>query len=582
MNRRGYLPLALVIPALLWGCAGTPTEPVPWQQVRAEIPAGMARLYVAIRPSSGAAGAQLYINDEFAAWMREAGCSTYVVAAGRIQILSKSTDPINRLLWGKSELSLDVAPGDIVFVDVKTGFFGSPELQRVDTVLGEQLIQKIGNCVRRPFDVTSPVEAVNLVSEALDTIEHYYVDEVESQSVLNGCLVALPTDPAASAEAAASGNSASKKLETALARVPVADLQKVTDACVSAMVKKLDPHSMYFKRSETQGARRRGESAMAGVGLELTSTPDGPRIIGVTDGSPAELVGLGRADLLVAVGDVDLRGRPLEDVIEALRGAPDSSVSLAIIRAGQSEPMRFDLKRKILSPVLVHGRLVEPDVAYLQLAQLGATTPDQLIALVSELRKDNNHALAGLILDLRWCPGGLLITAGAVATVLLPSGSVVAETKGRSSGLSTTLRAEPKDYASLMHASFASLPDELKSVPIVVLVGPKTAAGAEIIAAALRHHRHALLVGASTAGVNRVQVIFGLPHEASLKLTTQRIYLADGKPLEESGLAADVAVDPPSLPKDALPPPTGLSLKEVDPVSDPELRRAISILKGPH
>jgi C-terminal processing protease CtpA/Prc len=118
------------------------------------------------------------------------------------------------------------------------------------------------------------------------------------------------------------------------------------------MVKQLDSHSKYVKRSEIRGARHRGESPVAGVGLELASTPEGPRIIGVIDGSPSALAGLARGDLLVAVGDAQLRDRPLSDVI-------------------------------------------------------------------------------GLIVDLRWCPGGLLVTAGAVATVLVPPGSLIAETQGQ-------------------------------------------------------------------------------------------------------------------------------------------------------
>ena len=80
------------------------------------------------------------------------------------------------------------------------------------------------------------------------------------------------------------------------------------------------------------------------------------------------------------------------------------------------------------------------------------------------------------------------------------------------------------------------------AMPIVMLVNDKTASGSEIIAAALRQGRHAIIMGSHTAGAGLVATEIALGELGSIRLSTGRIILASGQALGADGLAPDVAL----------------------------------------
>ena len=196
-----------------------------------------------------------------------------------------------------------------------------------------------------------------------------------------------------------------------------------------------------------------------------------------------------------------------------LRGDPGSTVSLTIERPATGMTKTFILTRAIIQMEMVkdlNGRKIFPvdenQIGYVRITQFGEKTGDELQAALDRLKQEH---LKGLILDLRWNPGGLLDQAVEVCQKFLPAGQLVVSTEGRH-----TLE---KYYA---HGSG----DELKNIPIVVLVNLGSASAAEIVTGCLQDLHRAVVLGEKTFGKGSVQTIFPLDDGSALKLTVAKYY----------------------------------------------------------
>jgi carboxyl-terminal processing protease len=325
-------------------------------------------------------------------------------------------------------------------------------------------------------------------------------------------------------------------------------MDSAADSCIRGMVASLGGRSTFLDRYDFDDLAGRG-GAPGAIGLNLKLAPEGAKILGAIEGAPADSADITPGDLLTAIDEVDLRGRTLTEVVHLLRGDVGSSVTITIRREGLAEPLRLTLTRQKIHVRAFDGRLLEAGFVLLKTSQLNNSTAGELVQTVARLRRENNAPILGIVLDLRQCSGGLLHESIAVSAAFLPRGTLVTETKGRISDSNRRYSADAKDYVR-GHARdpFADLPPELKSAPLVVLIGPTTAAGAEIVASALKDNQRATLVGQRSFGEGTIETIIPLRAGGALKLTTARVYRPNGEELQGKGLEPDVVVEEPAQP----------------------------------
>jgi hypothetical protein len=144
------LVLVFLAGFLVTGCANSPrvSEEIPWQQVKAEIPAGKALVYV-VRPFSNAAAGNKYsirINGTHIVDMKTGTYFSYLAPAGEVHISAETVPNILNLglalaFMGKPELTSKAGPGEIVFINVEVAFSGGPKLTSVESGLGERLVK---------------------------------------------------------------------------------------------------------------------------------------------------------------------------------------------------------------------------------------------------------------------------------------------------------------------------------------------------------------------------------------------------------------------------------------------------------
>jgi carboxyl-terminal processing protease len=208
-----------------------------------------------------------------------------------------------------------------------------------------------------------------------------------------------------------------------------------------------------------------------------------------------------------------------------LRGPVGTDVVLTIRQAESAEVRSVRITREMILIQSVKFQRVGDSHGYIRIAQLDEKSGADVGRALASLQSDG--AIKGLVLDLRNSPGGLLLQATKVADVFVDDG-VIVRTKGRTDGDDEVFHAHRDG--------------DFDQVPVVVLVNRGTAAGSEIVAAALRDNRRSLLVGTPTSGTGTIRTILPLGNRAALSFTTSRAYSPTGSSLD-LGLQPDETIE---------------------------------------
>jgi carboxyl-terminal processing protease len=338
------------------------------------------------------------------------------------------------------------------------------------------------------------------------------------------------------------------------------------------------------------------------LGIEITIRNNVLTVVSPIEDTPAYRAGIKPGDQIIKIDEEFTKDMPLTEAVRRMRGAPGTKVRLTIRREGAMKPIELTLTREIIKIQSVKARMLDKGYAYVRITQFQERTDDDLQKALAKLEQENGGALSGLILDLRNNPGGLLTQAIKVADEFIDSGLVV-YTDGR-------LESQKQKY-------FAHKQGSHTDFPMIVLVNAGSASASEIVAGALQDHRRALVLGTQTFGKGSVQTILPLEENSAIRLTTARYYTPNGRSIQATGITPDIVLEnPPSLalagtqpslprireenlprhlraPKEKQPPssdeeefeeeqptPEELQVKEGELGKDPQLDRALELLKS--
>ncbi len=324
---------------------------------------------------------------------------------------------------------------------------------------------------------------------------------------------------------------------------PIDDAKLVSGA-VNGVLRSLDPHSAYLDAEAFRELYNDNRGDYGGLGLEVAMQEGGVKVATVVEGGPAARAGMRAGDVIVAVDGGSVQGQSLEQVIGHVRGERGTQVDLTVARGGEGETRAFTLTRE-----LIHGRsvwvsLIEPGYAYVRTSQFQVPTPESLVAELTRVLNQDHGRVAGIVLDLRDNPGGLLSAAVGVSAVFLPAGAPVVFTEGMAKGAKMRLFAQREDYlryGAIDH--LRSVPPELKTLPLVVLVNGGSASAAEIVAGALQDNQRATVLGTHTYGKGSVQVVIPFGDGTGMKLTTAYYHTPSGRVIQGKGVIPDVVVE---------------------------------------
>lgn len=247
--------------------------------------------------------------------------------------------------------------------------------------------------------------------------------------------------------------------------------------------------------------------------------------------SPAEEAGIRTGDVILAVDGESTAGWTVSQAVRRIRGPEGTEVVLSV-RHPNGEEEDITITRAMISIPTVTTREIEDasgnvvaDIAYVELEQITERTIPDLVPVLEEIVREGYQ---GLILDLRRNPGGSLNATVEVADLFLEGGVIL--TQVDKDGSETVFEADAGDVA--------------ESLPVVVLVGPGSASGAEVIAGALRDNQRAVLIGEITFGKGAVNHLRDLSDGGALYVTIARWLTPSGEQIEGIGLAPDIEVVP--------------------------------------
>lgn len=311
--------------------------------------------------------------------------------------------------------------------------------------------------------------------------------------------------------------------------VEPAQRTKIIEGAIKGMVAELDPHSAYMNPAEFAQFQEETGGTFGGVGIEVDARDDLITVIAPIEGSPAARAGIRPGDQILAIDGRPVRGERLDRLVKIMRGPAGTRVKLTIRRQGVAEPITIELVRAQIHVTSVAAKRLDRDIAYVRVKQFQDGTHEELIRAAARLRSASRVPLAGVILDLRNNPGGLVDEAEAVADEFLSSGTIY----------STRHRDQIVDEVSA-HAGGA-----FATLPVVALVNEYSASAAELVAGALQDSGRATVVGATTFGKGSVQTLFELPGGAGVRLTTMRYYTPKGRSIQAEGIRPDIVIESP-------------------------------------
>ncbi len=294
---------------------------------------------------------------------------------------------------------------------------------------------------------------------------------------------------------------------------------RIQQAILSSALASLDAFSRYVPPADARESRAL-RNGYGGIGITVQQVQGQLKVVSVMPGTPAETAGLRADDAIVRIAGRAIEGLELRDVVQQLRGPEGSRVVLTVTRPATPQPLELTVVRRHIIPVAAIYRR-EGNLAYIQVTRFLQGTARQVARAVAEGKRDIGPSLAGIILDLRDDPGGLLDQAIDVSDLFLSEGRIVS-TNGRHPESQQSYDARSGDIAA--------------GIPIVILVNSRTASSSEIVAAALQDNRRAVVVGSNTYGKGTVQTVFTLPNDGELILTWSRFHAPTGYALEGLGV----------------------------------------------
>lgn len=343
--------------------------------------------------------------------------------------------------------------------------------------------------------------------------------------------------------------------------IDVQSSEALIEEAINGMIKSLDMHSVYLKPLGFDEMQQSARGIYSGIGAEVSWDEElnGVIIVSPMAGSPAERDGLKANDIIIEIDGESLSGLDFRQAIAKIKGDPETKVTFKIIREDEAEPLIITVTRGSIEQKVVSARIIGESIMYIRLSQFNENSAGEVQEAIEEMQKARD-VFNGLILDLRYNPGGLLYQAIEISNMFLDEGLIV-ETRERN------VESGNKSFAS--EGQLVS-----KDLPIVILINEYSASSSEIVAGTLKDLNRATIIGVKSYGKGSVQTVMQLSNNGALKLTIAKYYTAGGTSPHGVGIFTDIEIIMPEDYWDDIP------ATERSTHIGPQIQKAIDFLEG--
>lgn len=301
---------------------------------------------------------------------------------------------------------------------------------------------------------------------------------------------------------------------------------KLLQGAINGMIKSLDPHSSFMTEDMYKELEVETRGSFGGVGIEITLVKDVLTVVSPIEDTPAYKAGVKAGDQIIKINGDSTKDITIMEAVKKLRGTKGTKVTITIMREGLAKPSDIELTRSIIVVKSIKTKIYNENIGYIRIASFQEHTGDDLLKALKEI-KAKAKPLAGLVIDMRNNPGGLLSQSVEVSDAFLKKG-VIVSTRGRSKNMESKATARDDGNEPVC--------------PIVIIVNEGTASAAEIVSGALQDNKRAVVLGTQTFGKGSVQTVIPLEGGSALKLTTAKYYTPSGRSIQAEGITPDIAV----------------------------------------
>ena len=306
---------------------------------------------------------------------------------------------------------------------------------------------------------------------------------------------------------------------------PVDDVALMQGAIRGMMDALGDKQTFYMDPQVYENQITQLQGSYEGIGAYVDLQGDYLTIISPIEGSPAEAAGLKPGDKVIAIDGEDMTGVPPEEARSKIIGPEGTQVTLTVAREGEATPLEFTITRAKIVRSSAEGKMLEDGIGYVDINTFGENTTQELRQTLDKLLAQNPR---GLIIDLRYNPGGYLTTAVEVSSEFIDKGVILYEKYGDG-------KLDEHDALGNGRAT---------KIPLVVLINEGSASASEILAGALQDYGRAKLVGVQSYGKGSVQNLQQLSNnQGAARVTIAKWLTPNERAIDHVGLAPDVIVE---------------------------------------
>ena len=292
----------------------------------------------------------------------------------------------------------------------------------------------------------------------------------------------------------------------------------LVETAIPAILKKLDPHSVYIPAKDLARANEPLQGNFEGIGISFNMLTDTILVVSTIPGGPSEKLGLLPGDKILYVNDSLVAGKHISDekVMGMLKGRRGTVVKIKIMRSGQKDLLNFDITRDKIPIYSVDvDYMINENTGYIKINAFAMTTYEEFMKGLNELR---DKGMTNLILDLRGNSGGIMDAAIQIANEFLSKGQLIVYTKGR---------AQPRNEAR------ATGDGEFQNGKLVVLIDEWSASASEILAGAIQDNDRGTIIGRRSFGKGLVQEPIPFADGSGMRLTIARYYTPTGRSIQK-------------------------------------------------
>ena len=301
--------------------------------------------------------------------------------------------------------------------------------------------------------------------------------------------------------------------------VDTANIDKLTEDAIVAILKELDPHSAYISKKDVQKANEPLEGSFEGIGVTFQIFQDTILVVSPVPGGPSDKVGIMAGDKIVTIDGEDAFGKKVnsEYVSKHLRGKKGTKVTLGIRRGNSKELIDFDVVRdKIPLNSIDAAFMLDKNIGYIKLDRFAKTTMDEFDAAMIKLK---SNKMKSLVLDLRGNSGGYLNVATELSNMFLKKDMTIVFTEGD--------KSQKQIFKTNHNGRFSD-------GKLVILIDEGSASASEIVSGAVQDWDRGVLIGRRSFGKGLVQRPFTLTDGSVVRLTTARYYTPTGRCIQRS------------------------------------------------